>query len=101
MKILIGGLVAAILGIVGIVVFWKDFLTILAGGVPLLLLLFGALAVYLGFEEVRDRFMEKTYESSQTEDYKAEIERLKTEIEELKKAKAEKEKEKRENNPSD
>jgi len=101
MKILIGGLVAAILGIVGIVVFWKDFLTILAGGVPLLLLLFGALAVYLGFEEVRDRFMEKTYESSQTEDYKAEIEKLKTEIEELRKAKAEKEEEKRENNPSD
>jgi len=101
MKILIGGLVAAILGIVGIVVFWKHFLTILAGGVPLLLLLFGALAVYLGFEEVRDRFMEKTYESSQTEDYKAEIEKLKTEIEELKKAKAEKEEEKKENNSSD
>ncbi len=89
MKILIGGLVAAILGIIGIVVFWKQFLAILAGGVPLLLLLFGALAVYLGFEEVRDRFAEKAYEPSETEDYKAEIERLKTEVEELKKGKVE------------
>lgn len=97
MKILIGGLVAVILGIVGIVVFFGDFLAILKGGVPLLLLLFGALAVYLGFEEVRDRFTEKAYEHSETEDYKAEIERLKTEVEELKKAKAEeKEEEKKE-----
>jgi hypothetical protein len=96
MKILIGGLVAAILGIVGIVVFWKQFLAILAGGVPLLLLLFGALAVYLGFEEVRDRFMEKRYEPSETEDYKTEVEKLKTEIEELKKAKVEKEEDKKE-----
>ncbi len=92
MKILIGGLAALVLGIVGIVVFWKQFLAILAGGVPLLLILFGGLAAYLGIEELKDKFTsEKEVTPGIDEDYKQEIEKLKSEIEELKRSKETKE----------
>jgi len=88
MKILVGGLVALVAGLVGLILFWKQFLIILAGGIPLLLLLFGGLATYLGLEEVKDKLSSaKETETSAEEDYKREIERLKAEIEELKKGK--------------
>ncbi|MBW1990801.1 MAG: hypothetical protein JRI59_01460 [Deltaproteobacteria bacterium] len=94
MTALIGGLVAVALGLIGLGLWWQHFLHLLAGGVPLLLLLGGALAVYLGFEEAKDKFFKKpetpAYESprvseAEVEKYKAEVERLKSEIEELKK----------------
>ncbi len=90
MKILIGGLIALVAGLVGLILFWKQFLIILAGGIPLLLLLFGGLATYLGLEEVKDKLSsakETGKNGSVGEDYKKEIERLKAEIEELKKSK--------------
>lgn len=93
MTALIGGLVAVALGLIGLGLWWKDFLSLLAGGLPLMLLLGGALAVYLGFEEAKDKFFKKpetpTYEPPKVSDtdvdkYKAEVERLKAEIEEIK-----------------
>lgn len=93
MVTLIGGLVAVILGIIGMTLWYKQFLTLLAGGIPLLLLLGGALAVYLGFEEAKDKLFKKSEAPSfeapkaseaEVEKYKAEVERLKSEIEELK-----------------
>jgi len=90
MKILVGGLVALIVGLVGVIVFWKQFLVLLAGGVPLLLLLFGGLATYLGLEELKDKLAaSKEPTPGIEEDYKQEIEKLKAEIEELKKSKEE------------
>jgi threonine/homoserine/homoserine lactone efflux protein len=53
MKILLGGIVALILGIVGLIAWWADFLEVLKGVIPILLILGGALAIYLGIEEVR------------------------------------------------
>ncbi len=38
---------------------WHHFFDLLAGGIPFLLLLGGALAVYLGFEETKDKFFKK------------------------------------------
>lgn len=93
MTALIGGLVAVALGLIGLGLWWRDFLSLLAGGLPLLLLMGGALAVYLGFEEAKDKFFKKSetpaYEAPQMEEaevekYKAEVERLKAEVEELK-----------------
>jgi hypothetical protein len=93
MTALIGGLVAVALGLIGLGLWWRDFLTLLAGGVPLLLLLGGALAVYLGFEEAKDKFFKKpetpVYEppkvsEAEVEKYKSEVERLKSEIEDIK-----------------
>ncbi len=55
MTALIGGLVAVALGLVGLGIWWRQFLNLLAGSIPLFLLLGGALAVYLGFEEAKDK----------------------------------------------
>jgi|GEM_PF-3365871 len=44
MKTLIGGAVAAVLGIIGLSVWWKPFLQLLAGAIPAMLLLGGGLA---------------------------------------------------------
>lgn len=93
MTALVGGLVAVALGLIGLGMWWKQFLGLLAGGLPLLLLLGGALAVYLGFEETKDKFFKKpepVYEppkasDAEVEKYKAEVDRLKSEIEDLKK----------------
>jgi len=96
MTALIGGLVAVALGLIGLGLWWRDFLGLLAGGIPLLLLLGGALAVYLGFEEAKDKLLKKEeapafepakVSEAEVEKYKAEVETLKTEIEGLKKKK--------------
>jgi uncharacterized membrane protein YqjE len=83
MMALAGGLVALILGIIGIVVWWSYFLKALMAGIPVMLLLGGALATYLGLEEMKDK---KAAESFDTEkdDLKREVDTLKQELKELK-----------------
>ena len=44
MKTLIGGAIAALLGLSGIVAWFPQFLTVIAGTIPVILLLGGALA---------------------------------------------------------
>ncbi|MBF0120998.1 MAG: hypothetical protein HQK79_19385 [Desulfobacterales bacterium] len=90
MKTLIGGAVAAVLGIIGLAVFFKAFLQLIAGSVPVMLLLGGGLALYLGFDELKDTWKkdEDTTLPSEPDDvdkYKREIDDLKKEIETLKK----------------
>ncbi len=93
MTALIGGLVAVALGLIGLGMWWKEFLTLVAGAIPLMLLLGGALAVYLGYEEAKDKLFKKSetpaYEppkvaEAEVEQYKAEVEKLKAEVESLK-----------------
>ena len=52
MKTLIGGAVAAVLGLIGISIWFKEFLQVIAGVLPIMLLLGGGLALYLGFDEL-------------------------------------------------
>ena len=94
MTALFGGIVALVLGIIGIIVFWKFFLMILGGGIPLILILGGALATYLGLEEVKDKMEQKkeeeegftaTYGQGSDEKYKEESQKYKEEVEALKK----------------
>jgi cell division protein FtsB len=92
MKTLVGGAAAAILGLIGMVVWWKPFLTLLAGAIPVMLLLGGGLAIYLGFDELKDTWKKDDSvgspvgEQEEVDKYKKEIEDLKQEIESLKKA---------------
>lgn len=96
MKTLIGGAVAAVLGLIGVSIWFKEFLQILAGVLPIMLLLGGGLALYLGFDELKDTWKkdDKTAApasapcSDNAEKYKQEIETLKKELEALKSAKA-------------
>ena len=98
MKTLIGGAIAVILGVIGIVAWFPQFLTVLAGTIPVMLLLGGALAIYLGVDELKDTWKERkegetpVADSESGEDvgedveqYKKEIDELKGEIETLKK----------------
>ena len=91
MKTLIGGAVAAVLGLIGIVAWFPQFLIVVAGTIPVMLLLGGALAIYLGIDELKDTWAEaETSEtgsdtSGEVEKYKQEITELKDEIETLKK----------------
>jgi len=91
MKTLIGGIIAAILGVIGIVVWFPQFLTVLSGTIPVMLLLGGALAIYLGVDELKDTWKEAETPANDSEpgedveNYKKEIDELKEEIETLKK----------------
>ena len=94
MKTLIGGAIAALLGLIGIVAWFPQFLTVIAGTIPVMLLLGGALAIYLGIDELKDTWkQEESTESDAASDadsdedvekYKQEISELKDEIETLK-----------------
>jgi len=91
MKTLIGGAIAAVLGIVGISAWPEPFLQLLAGTIPIMLLLGGGLALYLGFDELKDTWKKEdtTFDNSvkteDTDSYKKEIDELKNEIKTLKK----------------
>lgn len=101
MAVFIGGIVAVVLGVILLIVWWAPFLQLLAGAIPLMLLFGGAIAAYLGFDEVRDKipyFGKKEEEASpivdttdetqkykeEAEKYKAEAEQLKSELEKIK-----------------
>ncbi|MBU4344027.1 MAG: hypothetical protein L6247_01095 [Desulfobacteraceae bacterium] len=90
MKTLIGGAIAAVLGIIGISIWWKPFLQLLAGAIPIMLLLGGGLALYLGFDELKDSWQKEDTAISNApnvedaDKYKQEIDDLKKEIDTLK-----------------
>ena len=81
-----GGVVALVLGIIGIIGWWGEFLDLLMGALPAMLILGGALAAYLGFEEIKDKKTAENFEES-ADDLKGEVESLKEEIKGLKKEK--------------
>jgi len=93
MKTLIGGAVAAVLGLIGLSVWFGEFLQLLAGAVPIMLLLGGGLALYLGFDELKDTWKKDEGVDSvdvpdEAEKYKDEIADLKKQIDALKEEKA-------------
>ena len=86
MKTLIGGAVAAVLGVLGLAVWFADFVAILTGVVPVALLLGGVLALYLGFDELKDSWKKDEGVEAAEQDDKARIAELEKELEALKKA---------------
>jgi len=92
MKVLIGGVIAAVLGLIGLVVWWEPFCILLAGGIPIALLLGGALAIYVGFDEMKDQAQSKEEELASADELNATKEDLEKAKAEAKKYKAELEK---------
>ena len=94
MKTLIGGAIAVAIGIIGVLVWWKSFFAILAGFIPVMLLLGGGLALYLGFDELKDTWGKKD-DNKDDDQYKSPIETPKKEVvaEPKKEKEAKKEKE--------
>ncbi len=87
MAALAGGLAAFILGIIGIIAWWSEFIDILMGSIPLMLVLGGALAAYLGYEEIKDKKAAQEFEPEKDvqSDLQKEVEQLREEIKNLKK----------------
>ena len=88
MMALAGGIIALILGLIGIVIWFGYFIKALAAGVPIMLILGGALALYLGIEEIRDKRASENFEDK-SGDLKDEVQNLKEEIKDLKDEKEE------------
>ena len=85
MKTLIGGAVAVLLGVVGLAVWFGQFLNLLAGCIPAVLLLGGGLALYLGFDELKDSWKNDEGVDAPVDDDKEKIAALEKELNELKK----------------
>jgi len=80
MLLLIGGIVSGILGVIGFFYWWSAFITILQGGVPIMLILGGILAIYVGLDAMQDRIREERQnQDEKLEKAQAEIERVKAE----------------------
>lgn len=87
MKTLIGGAIAVLLGVVGLAVWFNQFLVLLAGSIPPVLLLGGGLALYLGFDELKDSWKkDEGSDAPVSGDDKVKIAELEKEIDDLKKA---------------
>ncbi len=95
MSLLIGGIVSVILGVIGFSLWWSAFIVILKGGVPIMLILGGVLAVYVGLDAMQDKAREERHQQDESlakareeieqvkavsEQYREEIERLKGQV---------------------
>ena len=84
MKIIIGGAIAVLLGLIGIGVWFPYLVAILKGTIPLFLLLAGSLALYLGFDELKDTWQNDDGIESDSGNDKERIADLEKELEKLK-----------------
>ncbi|HDQ04287.1 MAG TPA: hypothetical protein ENN23_06950 [Deltaproteobacteria bacterium] len=95
MSLLIGGIVSAVFGLISLFFWWEAFMTIVKGAFPICLLLGGALAVYVGIDEIQERVddaklshdekLEKIRQEAETA--KAQAEKYKEELNKLKETK--------------
>jgi hypothetical protein len=86
MTALFGGIVALALGVVLLLEWWQSFMHILQGSIPVLLLAGGALATYLGVEELREKLEASPAERGgpeEAERYRREAERYRQELDAL------------------
>lgn len=92
MSLLTGGVIAAVLGLISLIFWWSDFINLLQGALPIFLLLGGALATYIGFDEIQDKIREERQRQDEElekakeeiESAKAEAERYREELDKLK-----------------
>lgn len=85
MSLLMGGVVVAVLGLISLIFWWADFISIIRGAFPISLLLGGALAVYVGIDEIQDKIREdRQRQNEKLENAKEEIELVKAQAERYK-----------------
>ncbi len=65
MWIILGGIVAIILGVLGLIKWWLLFLKALAALMPFILLIGGIFAVIIGISSVKERAEEKREEAAE------------------------------------
>jgi hypothetical protein len=89
MVILIIGASISLIGLILLMLWWKEFLMILSGTIPCLLLISGSFIIYLGFDKLKEIWSKEAIVSDavsdEVEKYKYEVDELKKEIESLKK----------------
>ena len=83
MTAFIGGIIALCVGIIGLIFWFPYFVKALQASLPILFILGGALATYLGMEEIKDKKASENLDEN-PEDLKQEVEQLKEEIKTLK-----------------
>jgi hypothetical protein len=79
----VGGLVAFVLGIIGILFWWNYVLDILKGVIPVMLIAVGALAAYFGFDQITEKETVEVYDPIKRE-FRREIDTIKQELKDLK-----------------
>ncbi len=91
MATLVGGIIALILGLIGLVYWWGLFIDLLRAAIPVILIMGGALATYLGIEEWKDAQAASASDAPapgtgdhDLEKYKAEAEKYRAELEAIK-----------------
>lgn len=82
MTLVIGGAVSAILGLIGFIFWWDAFFIIIRGALPIIMLLGGILAVYVGIDDIQEKLREERQRQEES------LEKAREEIE-MVKAKAE------------
>jgi hypothetical protein len=95
MSLLIGGIISTVFGLVSLIFFWSDFMTIIKGAFPIFLFLGGALAVYVGIDEMQEKNREErqrqeeklTKAQEEIETIRAQAESYKEELKKLKESK--------------
>jgi uncharacterized protein (DUF3084 family) len=95
MSLLTGGVIAAVIGLISLIFWWADFLAIIRGALPIFLLLGGALAIYVGFDEIQDKIRDERQRQDEElekareeiESAKAETDRYREELDKLKNGK--------------
>jgi cell division protein FtsN len=91
MVVFLGGVAAAFLGLLGIIIWHHAVVQIIMGAIPLILLIGGLMAAYLSYDEVKEKLpcckARETQEPSndaklreEAERYKQEAERLQSEL---------------------
>lgn len=58
----IGGVIAMLLGVIGLIKWWAHFVAVLAGTVPAMLIFGGLIALFLGVSEIKDEMAAKKEE---------------------------------------
>jgi hypothetical protein len=66
MKIFLGGVAALVVGIILLIFWWWDFITMLKGLIPVILLVGGGFAAYSGYDEIKEKMRGESEEFEPT-----------------------------------